>query len=178
LAFNLQNVAIEGAPAWADTQYKVEAKAENAASIEQMRLMLQELLADRFQLKVHREAPLRPAFVLVVAKGGPKMKAAESGSGQVLWSRAGQDNVLTGSNASMARLIPWLKSMTKERPIVDETGLTGTYDFKLQWLPDDDQPTVALFPALQEQLGLKMEVRNAPVEVLMIDHAEKPTADQ
>jgi uncharacterized protein (TIGR03435 family) len=177
-AFDLKSVAIEGAPAWADTRYSIEAKAKSAAGIEQMRLMLRALLADRFHLKVHRETPLRPAFVLVVAKGGPKMRAAESGSGQVLFSMAGKDKVLTGSMASMARLIPWLKSMTNERPIVDETGLTGAYDFKLQWLLDEDAPTVALFPALREQLGLQMEVRNAPVEILVIDHAEKPSPDE
>jgi uncharacterized protein (TIGR03435 family) len=179
IAFNLNGRAIERAPAWADTQYKIEAKAESAVGIEQMRLMLQALLAERFQLKVHRDAPLRPAFVLVVAKGGPKLKPAESGDGQVHFSMAGKEQVLAGSNTSLALLIPWLRSMSgQERPVVDQTGLTSTYDFRVQWLPDADAPSVALFPALQEQLGLRMEARNAPVEVLVVDSAEKPAADE
>jgi uncharacterized protein (TIGR03435 family) len=68
--------------------------------------------------------------------------------------------------------------MVPERPILDETGLTGAYDFRVQWLPDNDQPTVAFFSVLPEQLGLRLEDKKAPVEILVIDHAEKPTPDQ
>ncbi len=155
----------------------VDAKAESAVGAEQLRLMLRTLLAERFQLQVHRETPMRPVFALVVAKGGQKMRSADSGTGQVMFSMAGKEHVLTGSNVPMERIIPWIRSMVPERPIVDETGLAGTYDFKLQWLPDHDQPTAAFLSALAD-LGLKLEDKKAPVEVLVIDHAEKPTPDQ
>jgi uncharacterized protein (TIGR03435 family) len=177
-AFDLKTIPIEGGPASSDTKYQVVATAGSAVGAEQLRLMMQALLADRFQLKVHRETPVRPVFALVIAKSGLKMHTAESGNGQVMFSMAGKEKILTGSKVSMSQVLPWLRSMAPERPIVDETGLTGAYEFRLQWLPDNDQPTVAFFSAVQDQLGLKLEDRKAPVEIMVIDHAEKPAADQ
>ena len=103
------NGAPEGGPGWAsssDNRYRLEAKAERAAGVEQLRLMLRTLLAERVQLQVHRETPMRPVFALVVAKGGLKMRSAESGSGQVLFSMAGKEKVLTGSKVSVSQLLP------------------------------------------------------------------------
>jgi len=183
-AYDLKGGPVEGIPDWAGpggVHYDVDTKAGSAASPDQMRLMLQALLADRFQLQVHREKPVRPVFALVVAKGGSKLGTAQPGAdpgtesqGHVRFTMAGKTMIVTGAGASIQEFIAWAKSIVPDRPIADETGLNGVYDFKLQWLPEEDQPTVAFFTAIQDQMGLKPEDRKVPVEVLVIDHAEKP----
>ena len=163
----------------------------------QYRLMVQALLEDRFQMKVKMENRELPVYALVVAKGGPKMTAipdAQSRSfPQMNFTSAGD---LKAGSVSMSFFAGWLsgKPDTGGRVVVDATGLNGIYDFALNWDPVGsnaaagtaygNQPAGAqntekppMVSALQEQLGLKLEPRKAPVEVLVIESIEQPSPD-
>jgi uncharacterized protein (TIGR03435 family) len=148
-------------------------------------LMLQELLADRFHLKVHHEIKELPVYALVVAKGGSKLKESKL-------EDPSQGRLEDGEGQLTAICMPLLfalRAFTQElgRPVLDQTGLTGNYDFTLRWAPDQKQmasPTNAavsdmagpsLFTAIQEQLGLKLEPTKGPVDTIVIDHVEPPT---
>jgi bla regulator protein BlaR1 len=214
-AFGVEENQIFGAPSWlASEQYDIEAKVSSSdtdalhnLNPDQRRLMLQPLLADRFQLKVHTEARDLPALVLVVAKGGPKLHEAkpgdtypnglkgfdgEGGPGMMLM-KPGQ---LTAQGVDLSFVAKQL-SQQLERTVQDKTGLSGKYDFTLNWTPDRDPSPMpgapepgqqgpgatistdssepSIFTALQEQLGLKLESGKAPVEILVIDHVEAPS---
>jgi len=151
--------------------------------------MVRKLLADRFQLKFHRETKKMSVYVLTVAKGGPKMKKGDpSGPPGVLFRQLG---VLTVMNATMDEFTQVMQRTVFHRPVVNDTGLQGTWDFLLKFTPDESQvewagakvppPSDAadapppLFTAIQEQIGLKLEARKAPVPVLVIDHVEPPS---
>jgi uncharacterized protein (TIGR03435 family) len=135
------------------------------------------LLEDRFKLAVHRETRQLPVFVMTVAKSGSKLRAADP-NGEGFLGRRGVRGPLTGRKASMPGLAATL-SLVMGRKVLDRTGLTGLYDFTLEYAPDNavDSELPSLVTALQEQLGLKLESSKGPVEVLVIDHAEKPTED-
>jgi uncharacterized protein (TIGR03435 family) len=189
---------VSAGPNWLDTnRYDVNAKAAEPVPEAQLKLMLQTLLADRFQIRLHRESREAPGYALVVAKGGPKLKEAVADEDRKgLWQLAG--GPLKGQAASMQTLAQTL-SLRLGRPVKDETGLKGAYDFTLTWTPDEREggfqsvlanlpPEIAaqlsrnrdpngpsLLTALQEQLGLKLEAQKAPLEVLVIDHAELPS---
>lgn len=163
--------------------------------------MLEELLTDRFKLTVHREMKELPVYTLVVAKNGSKLQESKpddpgntvsrnddrrSGGGTPTAGaqRGGSGGTngtrnWSGSGATIASLISSL-SATLGRPVLDQTGLTGKYDYKLQWSPDDSQSestAPSLLVALQEQLGLKLEAGKAPIEIIVIDHIEKPSGN-
>jgi uncharacterized protein (TIGR03435 family) len=214
-AYGVEENQIFGAPGWLGSElFDIEAKVSSSdtdalhnLNPDQRRLMLQPLLADRFQLKVHREARDLPVLVLVVAKGGPKLHEAKPGDtypnglkgfdggggpGMMLM-RPGQ---LTAQGVDLSSVAKQL-SQQLGRTVQDKTELSGKYDFTLQWTPDerggpmsaatqgggsrsDDAPPPdssgpSLFTAIQEQLGLKLESRKAPVEVLVIDHVAAPS---
>jgi uncharacterized protein (TIGR03435 family) len=183
-AYHVRRDQISGAPGWASSEhYDLAAKAEGdrEVTMDQIRPMLQALLADRFQLKVHRETKEVAMYALVVSKGGPKFKESlptEDVSSRINADAAGMH--MTVSKGTMAQLALRLSSNGAERPVVDQTGLTGSYTFKLEWVrgtsaTDSDLPS--LFTALQEQLGLKLEPTRGPSEVIVIDQAEKPSAN-
>jgi uncharacterized protein (TIGR03435 family) len=179
-AYDLKYNPIDGGPNWIDSldnRYDVEARAESTASVDQMRMMLRALLADRFQLKAHLEKKERPSLALVVTKSGSKLKEVTPGEalhGQIRFGMSGKAMMLTGEKAPLDELTRWLTSILNfGGAVADETGLKGAYDFKLEWLPEDDLPSAALFEAVQRQLGLKLEERKAPIEVLVIEHVEK-----
>jgi uncharacterized protein (TIGR03435 family) len=178
-----------GLPAWADKdRFDVEAKADDTTTTamqrlsredeqeKEQRLMLQSLLADRFGLRIHYESKVQPVYELVAAKGGPKMKPlpADQKPG---WGKFGRGEI-TLRERPIAMLAYCLTQLAG-RKVVDKTGLMGNYDIDLKWAPDDQQISLdtgpTLFTALQEQLGLKLEPAKAPVEVLVIDHIEKPS---
>jgi uncharacterized protein (TIGR03435 family) len=185
---------IAGWPAWSTSaQYDIEAKMDDdtAAALQKLsekqqatrrQLMLRSLLADRFNLKVQYEIKTLPIYELVVAKGGSKLK--ESHASETNTNGIGR---LTAQAMPMADLALIL-TIQVNRIVVDKTGLTGQYDFALRWTPDpggeppdgsgslpegDSGPSI--FTALQEQLGLRLESTKAPVQVLVIDHIERPT---
>jgi bla regulator protein blaR1 len=208
-AYRVEDKQILGAPSWLGSErYDIEAKVSSAdtdalrdLSPDQRSLMLLPLLADRFQLKVHTEVRDLPVLALVVAKGGPKLREAKPGDtypngikgfdGQggagLMHMGPGQLTAQGLPMSSVARLL----SQQLGLMVQDETGLTGKYDFTLQWSPDrgaaDDGPPppdnsastesagTSVFTAIREQLGLKLESRKAPVEVLVIDHVEAPS---
>jgi len=183
-AYDLHGFQIEGAPSWmTSTRFDVLAKVVTPstpaqsqdweASQKLLRARLQSLLADRFKLSAHKGTMEMPVYALVVAKGGPKLEASNNNTG--LSSRRGQ---FVCSNSSMSDLASML-SGEMDRMVLDQTRLTGGYKFTLKWTPDDspnpnpDLPE--LFTAIQEQLGLKLVPTKGPVEMLIIDHVEKPS---
>ncbi len=183
-AYGVRYDQISGGPSWVKSErYDVAAKAEGEGTItkDQLRQMLQTLLADRFQRKIHREARETPVYRLVVGKGGPKLKeAAPDATGGYVsrGSNTGQMR-MEASKGTMEQLARQL-SVTAGRPVIDETGLTGFYKYTLDWLsanqpPDPDSDVASIFTALQEQLGLKLEPAKAAVETLVVDRAERPS---
>jgi uncharacterized protein (TIGR03435 family) len=156
------------------TGWDITGKSEVPASDEQLRLMVQALLRDRFRLMVHRETKERSVYALVVGKNGPRLKeVAEAGLGIGL-GRA----QLRGRGASMSILASTLSDRL-DRAVLDQTGLNGFYEFTLQWAPDDqtDAAGPSLFTAMEEQLDLKLEPSKGTVETIMIDSAERPSAN-
>jgi len=174
-AYQLRDHQVAGGAGWVETEpFDITAKAEGEASYDQLRLMVQALLADRFQLKFHRETREQPVYSLVVAKGGPKVQEAKSAGRGVGIGARGR---LNGNGADMATFASALAGKLG-RSVVDRTGLKGVYDFVVTWTPDEEQvnaPGPSLFTAMQEQLGLKLESTKGPVEVLVIDHAARPS---
>ena len=187
-------------PSWTKSErYDVEAKVDyedvpkwKALSLTQKSLALQPLLVKRFNLQFHHETRERPTYSLVVAKNGPKLHKAQpgdtcpngTGSPDGTGDRDGSTVtpgkiVLKGSSLSL--LANLLSSQGLSHAVVDKTGLTGLYDITLRWSPDDvgssDASLPSLFTALQEQLGLKLEYDKNPIDVIVIDRIEKPSAN-
>ncbi|SPE40919.1 conserved hypothetical protein [Candidatus Sulfopaludibacter sp. SbA3] len=183
MAYDVRDYQISGGPGWINADvYDIVAKSASgdpAVSIPDLRKKLQTLLAERFQLKAHRETKELPVFALAVGKNGPKLTAAEPVAGSNSGTR-GECGRVTGMNATMANLTFFL-SRQLGRPVVDQTGLSGTYDFQLTWTPDNPCPAPtdgpSLFTAVQEQIGLKLEATKGPVEIVVIDHVEKAEAN-
>ena len=195
MAYDLRTFQILGGPAWLDTD-RYDISAKNDAALKdlgkeqrgaEMRRRLQTLLADRFQLKVHRETREWPEYTLVMAKGGVRLKEPDAGLGNgISMDRCG---TMKGTRTTMSNLAMVL-SRQLERPVLDKTGLNGLYDFEMNYMPDSgcgsrqpdggttnnetltDRPSI--FTAIQEQLGLKLESVKGPVEVIVIDRVEKP----
>ena len=205
-AYTMEAWQVAGGPAWLNSdRFDVEAKTAEDLSQDpdrvqtvgprsfaprKMMLMLQTLLAERFNVKVHRETRQDNVFALVVAKGGPKLQPARDT--QKAWfislSRGGFNKpdydpatapeIITGTNTSMAQLAQYLHGHM-QRPVVDQTGIAGTYDFRIEYAPDNSTaPTPPpFFTALQESTGLKLNAAKGPVEFLVVDHADKPSAN-
>lgn len=183
IAFGFHSLAfLKGGPEWArtgDTRFNIEAEAEDPtkATEGQLILMLQALLVERFSLKFHRETIEAPGFALTVAKSGPKLKPAEAEEPAIHFSPSkpveGEPMVATAKKYSMAMLANLLTQI-QPRPVDDETGLTGDYDFQLSW---DDTAGPSLVTALQQELGLRLAPQRIPVSLFVIDSAEKPSAN-
>ena len=149
----------------------------------QLIAMIIPLLADRFHLKAHLESQIKPVYDLVVTKGGPKLKLDPSERTGSNWN-INNDNgkeVLTIDRASMPDLASTLADQV-HRDVIDKTGLTGHADITLKWSDDvaadaGGPDVISIFTAVEEQLGLKLQTSNGPVDTLVIDHAEMPTAD-
>ncbi len=195
-AYDVRGFQIVGGTGWMnDDKYAIvtkdEAKSPNGAELSAMndaqrqqvqeRLMakVQAMLADRFQLKIHRETKEMPVYELTVAKGGVKMETApEDGNHDVGLNSSRTNDArtgVTGKRLPMDVLARFLSNQVG-RTVVDRTGLTAHYNFKLVYSADmGDTTGPSIFTALQEQLGLKLEAAKGPVEVLVIDRAEKPS---
>jgi uncharacterized protein (TIGR03435 family) len=196
---------ILGGPSWLDSEgYDIDAKAErsvvdalNKLSPEERvvarQRMLQALLAERFGLIVHRESKELPIYSMTIAKNGPKLHEAKpddaydngaklpnglpAGSG----FHSSKRGEVTAQGVSIPELAGWL-SRQVGRTILDNTGLTAKYDLTLNWTPDNAETSaessgVSIFVALQQQLGLKLESGKGPVEVIVIDHVDRPSAN-
>ncbi len=169
-------VAQPGDPLSTD-RYDIIAKASGDASEEQTRVMLQALLEERFKLAVHRETKELPVFALVLGKKGPKFREVkDDGTGAEI--SGGDGHQIKAHHVSMKLLAGALQGYIGD-PVLDETGLTGLYDLNLDFTLDENVSAEGprIFEAVQEQLGLKLESRKGPVEVIVIDHVEKPSAN-
>ncbi len=216
IAYGVQDYQLSGDPPWIDSDhYDIQAKTDGNTSVQEMEgPMLQALLEDRFKMKIHRETRQLPVYELKVAKGGAKLQPAKEGSctpylvelpppasapgaSRPTYCGAriaveGLNRTLDGKGVSMEVLATNLSRTYNSvlgRNVIDETGLTGTFDIRLKWAieplssgppapgsaPAAEPTAPSVFTALQEQLGLKLEAAKGPVEVLVIDHIEKPT---
>ena len=207
-AFGVRAFQISGGPEWSKSdRYDIGAKLESSPNAVPekdvseltdqerqtkgalLREVLQRLLADRFQLRTHRETKQLPIYLLTVASGGPKLETA--GSSDVSGGLRPGRGILAGDRTDVPFLAKAISQIVG-RPVVDQTGLTGKYNFELKWSPElgsantawGDSPAVlpaadpdraTIFTALQEQLGLKLTSGKGPVEVIVIDHLARPT---
>jgi uncharacterized protein (TIGR03435 family) len=187
LAYGVESYQVTHGPAVSLAErYDIVAKAAGPVPVSQVKLMLRSLLEDRFKLTVHRETKELPVYILTVADGGPRFKASE-GDGPM--SAAPKDGSLQYRRTSMAYLAGSVFSNLPSLgcPVVDRTGLDGVYDFSLKLFDPDTangdtgpkgdmlrQMDNGLGASLKE-LGLKLESRKSPVEILVIDHVERPS---
>jgi len=213
MAYGIRQDLISGGPDWVDSaHFDLDAKVDGAdvdtlkkLSPEQRRMVLRPALEDRFKLKVHTETKQLPVFELGIAKGGTKLKEASPDAtypngfkgfdgvahGGMLRMGNGE---FQGQGVEIKGLVNMLSQQLRQT-VIDKTGLTGKYDFELNWTPDDglvpmfhgtdgspqkadpapDASGPTIFTALQEQLGLKLQSAKGPVETLVIDHVEMPS---
>jgi uncharacterized protein (TIGR03435 family) len=172
-AYGLGPNQIVGGPPWLDSErYEIVAKAEQPVNDDGILMaMLQTLLAERFKLAIHRETKPVQAFVLEVAKSGPKLEKAEDGESTTNSSRG----LVDATHTTMDRFAEVL-SRQMDLPVVNRTGLEGIFNLKLQWTPESAKPEgPSIFTAIQQQLGLRLRSQKAPVEILVIDHVERPS---
>jgi uncharacterized protein (TIGR03435 family) len=179
MAYNIQPFQLEGGPSWLrSARFDIVAKAPAGSVRTQTWAMLQTLLADRFHLEVRRETREIPVFELVVAKGGPKIHPihrALTEADDSLQTDVGHIKSVGAPLSSLARVL----SGNLGHNVVDRTHLDGRYDFQLEFAPEDaaDSDRPSLYTAIQQQLGLKLESTKGPVEIIVIDRAELPTAN-
>jgi bla regulator protein BlaR1 len=195
-AYDVEVFQVSGGPAWSNSErYDITAKKASdpvrRAKPDDDKLRVQVLLVDRFKLVIHRESKELPVYALVFGKNGSKLQIAKPhvGSSGVSGRGGSSGTQWTFTDAPVSLLVHNL-SQRLERPVVDRTGLSAHYDFKLEWTSDQSQPVLAsresaigvpdssgpsLFTALQEQLGLKLEAQKGPVEIIVIDRADRPS---
>ena len=172
--YQVKDFQVTGGPKWIDgDRFDINAKAEGAANDSQMKAMLQTLLADRFQLVFHHEEKIGPSYALVLVKSGLKIKPVEGAAGSNSHGSKGQ---LTVTGMTMSKFADWLSRELKT-PVTDLTATPEAYDFKLEWSTEGDANDMesALFAALQSQLGVKLESRKLPIDMIVVDRAEKPS---
>lgn len=196
-AYDVRPWQVSGGPAWAGAEvrpdrgvlnttalrFDIAAKAEGEGTrpIGDFRQMMQQLLKDRFALAVHGADRDTPVYALVVDKHGPKLQASAPEAPGIL--RMPSSGRIVGSGATVTQLVNWFSYANGvDRAIVDRTGLSGKYDFTLEWSNplakgNSDTTRPDIFTALREQLGLRLEPQRAPLKYIVIDHAERPTAN-
>lgn len=195
LAFSLTPDLISGGPHWIDEDHydvKASVAGTRRPNRETQMLMLESLIGERFQLTFRRERKQAPVYVLSVAKNGPKLKesTAAPDAPDELINQVFPDHVyLPARNTTITQFAAMLQRGILDRQVLDETGLKGRYDFDLEWAPDErefggqlpkppaDTNRPGFFAALQEQVGLRVRATQGPVQALVIDHIEKPTAN-
>ena len=194
-AYDIEDFQISGGPKWLNNdRYDVEAKAEGNSNLKETRLMLQSLLVERFKLVLHQETKELPVYVLVVAKGGPKLgpptnpNCLPPPAGSCGGFRITGGNRMVGENVALSQMARVLSTLTF-RPVLDRTDLGGVFNVELKWTPSENRPeplrepdssttennAPSIFTALQEQLGLKLDSEKNRVSVFVIDRAEKPS---
>lgn len=200
LAWQTENFRVIGTSGWMDSErFNIEAIGDPKASLDETRVMIRTLLADRFRLRWHREMRETPVFALIPAKKGSQLQPS-SAAGQCVpydgsASAPPADSTLPtcsvrsymrrsddGSQLTVVEATAIGMTMTTKllgtlsgHHVIDETGLTGVFAFKLEYAPGPDASGPSLFSAVQDQLGLKLESRKAPVDVVVIDSATRPS---
>jgi bla regulator protein blaR1 len=192
-AYDVRDYQLTGGPSWINTdKYDVVARPDHDAAAAEiksspeatlnLRLRLKALLADRFQLVVHSETREMPIAALVVAKNGPRLEASKSDGVQIM----GQMGLLTCKKVSMKMFAERVLSQRLDRSVLDRTGIAGDFDFKVQFVEETqakpagdtlDASGPTFLTAMQEQLGLKLESQRGPVEFIIVDRAEKASAN-
>ena len=204
-AYGVRRYQLMGGPGWLDSdRYNIQAKAAGDVTRDELMLMVRSLLAERFKLKVHHEAREMPIYVLTTARGGIKAPRSIEGACATFDPRnpprpgaprmpfCGNNNIRTSSwNATAIDMKSAAEALVGVlgRSVVDRTGVAGKFDIHVEWTPDQapagidgaapanaDGPP-SLFTVLEEQLGLKVESARGPVDVIVIDHVERPTED-
>ncbi len=194
-AYNLNPRAVSGGPPWIESDhYDIVAvtPGELRPSRDEQMAMLRTLLSDRFSLTFHREPKVFSIYELEVAKGGPKLRpstAPPTDPAALISTVYPQRMTLPARNATMGEFVSMLQRALLDRPVVDKTGLPGKYDFDLEWAPDEtqfggevpaaspDAPSPPFFSAIQQQLGLRLVATRGPIQALVIDKAERPSAN-
>lgn len=186
-AYHVYDFQVSGGPKWTDDdRFDLEAKAASGVSEKQLFQMLQPVLAERFHLEIRKEDKDASVFLLEVAKTGLKLQPSADETPVVF--RVQSRSRVTAQHAPVAYLTETLSQLLG-RPVLDRTSLSGVFDYKVEWSPDEvqiasneaksspDGPWPGLTSALQEQLGLRLRSAKAPVENIAIEKAEKPTAN-
>jgi uncharacterized protein (TIGR03435 family) len=186
-SYGLQQSQIAKAEDWVNSEsYDISAEpdGEGEPSIKQWESMVKKLMADRFQLRFHFEQREQTVYVLTVAKTGPKLTRSQSDPSASTGLGFGPPGNFGATNATMADIAGALGQGVLSRPVVDQTELTGRFDLRLAWTPAGPSPATEkpdappdIFTAIQENLGLKLVSTKAPVDVLVIDHVERPSAN-
>jgi uncharacterized protein (TIGR03435 family) len=182
-AYRLHEYQLTGEPKWATSDgYDIIGKADasmgalsQSERADRFRAMLRTLLAERFQLTLHREVRDVPAYKLSIAKAGFVLKPVEPGGANRTY---GTPEELVAQGSNVANFVSLLAAHF-QIPVVDTTGLQGLYDFRVHFAPDSvpDSPLPSFFTAIQEQCGLKIERSTAPSEVFSIERVERPSAN-
>jgi uncharacterized protein (TIGR03435 family) len=196
-AFELKSFQIVGGPKWiVEDHYDIVAKSETAMSSQELHLKLQSLLADRFNLTVHREGKDLPIYALSVDKVGAKFQSSKKDQFSIsVRSNTNGQRRLIGEKSSMLALSDYLSTLV-DRPVLDHTGITGDFDFTFEWdahnspsggiqiaSPQISRDTStapegpSIFTAIREQLGLKLDATRGTVDVLIVDGADRPSRD-
>lgn len=193
-AYRIKADQVVGAPGWVDTdRFDIEAQAEKVSSLEEFHLMTRTLLAERFHLRFHFETKEMPLYALVVDTSGTKLTPHDAANSGEPWIDQGSDMPFharwTATSASM-ELLAFRLASVMDRPVIDQTGLKGDYNFTLAYtmdLPPNISPDAkingepidtsgpSIFQAVRQQLGLRLDARKGPVQVMAIDHVEKPS---
>jgi len=196
VAYRLKRDQIIGGPGWADTDtYDMNAKAERPSSVDDLHTMLKNLLTERFSLKLHRETRESSVYAMTVDKNGPKLEPHQADNAGQPWIDQTESKpfhpTMTAKFVTMD-YFAFRLSQVLDRPAIDRTGLKGGYDFVLNYtreLPPNipagaslngqpiDVSGPNIFEAMRQQLGLRLDAQKGPVEILVIDHAEKPAAN-
>jgi uncharacterized protein (TIGR03435 family) len=186
-SYGLQQSQIAKTQDWVNAEsYDISAvpDGEGEPSIKQWEWMIQKLMADRFQLKFHFEKQEQAVYVLTVAKTGPKLTRSESDPSVPGGMGFGPPGNFGATNQTMVDIAEALGQGVLNRPVKDQTGLTGRFNLRLTWTPDGlatatENPNGLpdFFTAIQEQLGLKLVSTKAAVDVIVIDHVERPSAN-
>jgi uncharacterized protein (TIGR03435 family) len=200
MAYGVHTRQLKGGPAWLDSdKYDLTVKPDvpGQPNVSQMKSVIQKLLADRFQLKFHSEKQELSVYAITQMNTGAKVNKSDAdpnGLPGLFFGRAPHGMSFNVRNATIAEVAGTLQGSMLDKPVVDQTGLTGKYDFTLAFTPDPgqmagfggprpseavDDPDAApdLFTAMQQQLGLKLSSTKAPADVLVIDHVDKPSAN-
>ena len=215
-AYGAESYQISGGPDWLSSErYDIDAKFDSSTADELQKLsptdrilarqqMLQKILAERFNLTVHKDSKELQTYSLIVAKNGPKLQEVKLDDADASKPKAGpapgSSQMMAGGTVGQIRgfasplsNLALMLTNYLHRPVIDRTGLTGIYDFTLRWTPDTNQtqdssitnglpsgdPTGSpnIFTAIQEQLGLKLESAKGPVEIFVIDKIERPSGN-
>jgi uncharacterized protein (TIGR03435 family) len=183
-AYGLHRDQVLNGPAWIKDRYDVDGTpdVEGEPNVKQMQGMVQKLLEERFTLKSHREQRELAMYAVTVAKGGVKMTVSKPESNLPSFNVNGgaHRRTMNCTGTTMEDFALALQLFFIDKPVVNQTGLAGRYDFKLVWNPDlagdsEGSDVPSLFTAMPDQLGLKIEAKKGPVRVVVVETMTRPT---